>query len=79
MKQVEIEKKLKKIFIDILKVNSKNILNASQDNTKNWDSVNHMNLILEIENIFNISLSATDVVKLNNFYSIIKVINRKLN
>ena len=50
----------------------------SQNNLKNWDSVNHMNLILAIEKEFDITLDNNDVVKLSDFKSCFQLIKNKL-
>ena len=42
--------KLEKIFTKVLKLKSKkNIQSLSMQNSKQWDSLNHLRLILEIE------------------------------
>ena len=46
---MKIDSILKEVFKDILKVNSSELKLIDQNKSKNWDSVNHMNLILEIE------------------------------
>tara|TARA_B100000886_G_C20370240_1_gene469188 strand:+ start:799 stop:1041 length:243 start_codon:yes stop_codon:yes gene_type:complete len=78
MNKTELENSLKKIFINILKIKSSELVKANQDNTKNWDSVKHMNLILEIENVYNITLNASDVVKMNSYNETIKIIKKYL-
>lgn len=75
----QVETKLQDIFKDILKVKTTDINVINQNNASNWDSVNHMNLILEIESNFRVSLNDKDVVKIKDFNSCLKLINMKLN
>tara|TARA_B100000579_G_C22545984_1_gene717549 strand:- start:328 stop:561 length:234 start_codon:yes stop_codon:yes gene_type:complete len=70
---------LKEIFKDILKINNNEINSIDQNKSKNWDSVNHMNLILEIERRFDIILDENDVIKIKDYKSCHKLINNKLN
>jgi len=79
MNSKEIDEKLFKIFKDILKVNSDEISNISQNNNKNWDSVNHMHLIMDIESKFNIYLDENDVVRIKDYNSCAKIIEKKIN
>jgi len=47
-----IKKKLEKIFKKNFDVDLKNLEKTSMNNTEKWDSFSHINLILEIEEIF---------------------------
>jgi len=76
---MKIDSILKEIFKDILKINNSEINSIDQNKSKNWDSVNHMNLILEIERRFDIILDENDVIKIKDYKSCHKLINNKLN
>ena len=76
---MKIDTLLKEIFRDILKVKSGDLDLIDQNKSKNWDSVNHMNLILEIERRFDITLDENDVIKIKDYKSCHKLINNKLN
>ena len=69
-----LENKLKKIFKKIFKENKKLY---DMENTKNWDSLNHLRLIVEIQKEFQIKISNTDVPKLISQKKIIKYISKK--
>ena len=75
----QIEIKLKEIFKNILKIKSNELYLINQNKSTFWDSVNHMNLILEIESKFEISLDNKDVIKIKDFNSCLKLIKSKLN
>ena len=76
---MKIDSILKEIFKGILKINNNEINSIDQNKSKNWDSVNHMNLILEIERRFDIILDENDVIKIKDYKSCHKLINNKLN
>lgn len=76
---MKIDALLKEIFRDILKVKSDELDLIDHNNSKNWDSVNHMNLILELERRFNIILDENDVIKIKDYKSCHKLIKNKLN
>ena len=72
---------LKKIFEDIFNIDN----NLSDDyvnvtNIKDWDSINHLNLIISIESKFNIDISPEDFQYLySDFETILKYICSKKN
>ena len=70
--------KLEKLFKNTFNIKDEDISKASQNNLKNWDSVNHMNLILAIEKEFDITLDNNDVIKLSDFKSCFQLITNKL-
>jgi len=68
------EKKLKKIFSDIFKIEENTVdENSSVDNIESWDSLNHLNLILALELEFGISFSEEQTVEILN-YSLVKLV-----
>ena len=73
-----IGKKLEILFKNTFNIKEKDINKASQNNLKNWDSINHMNLILAIEKEFDITLDNNDVIKLSDFRSCFQLITNKL-
>ena len=70
--------KLEILFKNTFNIKVEDIGKASQNNLKNWDSVNHMNLILAIEKEFDITLDNNDVIKLSDFKSCFQLIKNKL-
>ena len=73
-----IGEKLEILFKNTFNIKDEDISKASQNNLKNWDSINHMNLILAIEKEFDITLDNNDVVKLSDFKSCFQLIKNKL-
>ncbi len=74
IKKKVLENKLKKIFKKVFKENKKLY---DMENTTNWDSLNHLRLIVEIQKEFRIKISNTDVPKLISQKKIIKYISKK--
>lgn len=72
---------LLKIFSKIIKLNTrqillikKNKLNPEFNKFKNWDSLNHMKLILEIERTFKLKINNKNFTDFFNYKSIKKII-----
>ncbi len=51
---------------------------VSQKNCENWDSLNHINLIVELENEFNVSIEPDEMDEMKDFYAVEKIISAKL-
>lgn len=52
---------------------------SSIDNIENWDSLRHLNLILALEDEFEISLPDEEVGNMNNFKLIEIIVNEQLS
>ena len=61
--------------IDKSKINQKMDL----DNTDDWDSLKHMNLIIALEEEFNINFQDSEIIQINSFNKIIEVISKHQN
>ena len=70
-----LEKKLNKIFMNIFQLKNKEVnKNISMQNINKWDSLNHIGLISEIEENFNIQFKDNEIVDMTSYKSIIKKI-----
>ena len=70
--------KLERVFSKILKIKiKKNIQNLSMQNCKQWDSLNHLRLILDIEKNFGISFEMKKIPNLKSFKLIFLEIKKK--
>ena len=49
-----IDKKLTKIFVKLFELNINRVKSSTINNTVKWDSLSHINLIIEIEKNFKI-------------------------
>jgi acyl carrier protein len=77
---VNVTSKLKEIFVNIFSI-SPEIINdeLSPDMVAKWDSLQHLNLILSIEEEFGIKIFPEEAVELLNFGLAIKHIEEKLS
>jgi len=50
----------------------------SQKNSDKWDSLNHINLVVEIETEFDIMLEPEDISEMIDFKSVLRIVERKL-
>ena len=73
------EEKLTKIMSQILSVPESEITpKSSPDDLPTWDSLNHMNLVLAIEQSFNISVDDEEIIQMLSYEIIIETIKEKL-
>ncbi len=73
--------KLEKQILDIFKNNLKNKKikkNSTIQNTKGWDSLNHVNIVSEISKKFSIKISFNEMVNINSVRNIISLVKKKL-
>ena len=52
--------------------------NISQNNCSKWDSMNHLNLILEIEMEFDVSFTPDEIAKITSARNILSLLEKKL-
>ena len=65
--------RVRHVAAEVFRMDEKDLLDStSPTNTPSWDSLAHMNFILELENVFSISLSTRDIMHID---SIAKAIN----
>lgn len=51
---------------------------SSQDTVEGWDSLQHVNIVLDVEQRFNISLSPPEIEKMVTVQAIADIINEKV-
>ena len=68
------KKKLKKIFIKHLKI--KNVSSAKLGKGK-WDSLCHLNIIMDIEDKFKIKINTNQIQNTKNFDQFVDLLNLK--
>ena len=73
--QLEVE--VETLFKNILKINENiQIDKVLRNKFETWDSINHLNLILSVEEKFDISLSSDDIESIDDFKSLLEIIFR---
>jgi len=70
-----LDKKLKKIFLEELKINVKN--NSKIYDFKSWDSLGNFNILLRCEREFQINFTSKEFTRLNSYKEIEKVVKKK--
>jgi acyl carrier protein len=69
--------KLKKIMSGVFRVPEYMISDeANMIDLPGWDSLSHMNLIIEIEHQFEIQLSGDDIAEMQSIPKIVEILNR---
>ena len=79
MENKEILEKLNQIFTTVLKHEVDLKEEYSANDVENWDSLNHVRLIVDIEKEFNVRFTYIEVEQFKNIGSIINAITRKQN
>ena len=68
----QIDKEIYSLIANILNISTDKInLNTGIDNQSDWDSLNHILIMNELEKVFEISLSPNDVINMINVESIL--------
>jgi acyl carrier protein len=70
---------LKSIMARVFKTDEANITeNLEQRNVKFWDSLRHLNLIVELEEHYGVSFEPEEIAEMITFNKVIYYINQKL-
>jgi acyl carrier protein len=68
---------LKEIFISVFSQNVDINLDTKREDIVEWDSLSHLNLIVELEDVLNVSFSKEEIMSMNSIKEIISVIEKK--
>tara|TARA_B100000963_G_scaffold356933_1_gene378072 strand:+ start:2843 stop:3073 length:231 start_codon:yes stop_codon:yes gene_type:complete len=70
-------KKISKIISKHTKVQEESVnLDTSAQNTERWDSLAHINIIIDLEKEFNIKINTAKVAELDSVNSIVQYLNK---
>ena len=70
---------IKQIMADVLDLEAECIdESTTQDNTPNWDSLNHVNLIIAVEQEFDLTFSPEEIEGMTSFRKIVETLEPKL-
>lgn len=73
------EQKVKEILANVLKIDINKITDeSSAENTPNWDSLRQMNIIIALEEEYEIEFSDDEIFELSSLKNIIKILNSKI-
>ncbi len=74
------ENRVKKVIAEILDIEISSINdNTSPETIESWDSLKQMNIIVELEEEFDIEFSDEDIVEMLNFRLICEVVRGSLS
>lgn len=74
-----VEQSIKELMAVILNIDAASIDDAtSMDNTPGWDSANHINLVLAMEDEFSVSFDVAEFELMTNFVDLVQVVHAKL-
>lgn len=73
-----IEQTIKDLMAIVLNIDAAKIDDGtSMDNTPGWDSANHINLVLALEEEFSISFEVAEFETMVSFFDIVQVVGAK--
>ena len=73
------EEKLKNIMSNVFQVEINEIsTDTSPTSLSQWDSMNHLNLVISIEEEFNLNLDDKQIVEMVDFNSILELIKSSI-
>ena len=76
---VDIEVRVKKVMGNVFGINSEEILpDSSLDTVEKWNSLGHMNLVIALEEEFNIQFSDQQTIEMMNYPLIVCVVKESL-
>jgi acyl carrier protein len=76
----DIKGRCRKVFAEILKVEPSVITDdSSPDTLEEWDSLAHVQLILDLEKKLSVTIHPDESVDLENFQMVTDLIGKKLN
>lgn len=75
-----IERGVREVMAAVFGVKPENIdARASAETIETWDSLQHLNLILALEERFAIQLSLDEITAMNSYTSIMALVSQRLN
>ena len=78
MNKNNIKEKLQNVFVDVFDDEDLTISNSTNsDDIEEWDSLNHIALVLSIEKCFNIRFMTGEVISLKNVGEMIQLLEEK--
>jgi len=74
----ENEKKLKKILSNLLKIDITEVTDDTSSKTEElWDSFNTLNIVMEMENEFEVEIDLEQLVGIKNYRDLVVILNNK--
>jgi acyl carrier protein len=75
-----VEDQVKQVIADVLALDTKAINESTiKDSTASWDSLNHINLIVALEQEFQVSFDVSEIESMQSYSDILETLDRKLH
>ena len=75
----QVEQRVREILADLLRTSAKEINEGTGfDRTPGWDSTNHVNLVVALEEEFGISLDVPEIERMVTFRAVVQTVEAKL-
>ena len=72
------ESKVKSILVDVFDIKETDITDEMNlRDVESWDSLKHMNLVISLEQQFNIEFSTEEIIEMKNLSDIYNILKRK--
>jgi acyl carrier protein len=79
MPEFAIEEQVKQILADILDLDPNSIDGSTEkDHIASWDSLNHINLVVALEQEFRVSFDLNEIEGMLSFQDIVEILERKV-
>ena len=79
MNRKDIEQRVRNILFSVLGIEIREInSNTSPDTVDNWDSINHLNLMIAMEEEFDVEFSQENILKMITFEEMCTTVEDKL-
>lgn len=75
----DLRRKLAAVFTDVFQVELDADADVRREDLDAWDSVNHFRLVMELEQVFGVSLSDDEVTDLMSLRDVEALVARRLN
>lgn len=73
------QEQIRQIMADILDLDPHTIDGSTtKDNTASWDSLNHINLVVALEQEFSVSFDLAEIESMLSFDDVVQTLERKL-
>ena len=69
--------KYKKVFIDTLQISEEELNGLVYQGTELWDSVGHMTLVSELEDVFDIMMETDDIIDFSSYEKGLNILSNK--
>lgn len=74
-----IEEKIKTVIANVFNIPINDISDeTSPDTLKNWNSLGHMNLVIALEEAFNINFQSEQIVEMNSYPLLVCIIKEMM-